>query len=136
MQLLLGIDFGLAKAGVAIGSLVPTTPLDEIRYANQDELLRRLHRVIDQERPEGIVIGWPADHVTVSTPQTEVIRKFGDRLGAAVSLPVMYHPETLTTQLATKRMVRDGISKMKRRTVEDSYAAAAILDDYIEGVGG
>lgn len=133
-NLLLGIDFGTAKAGVAIGSLLPSTPLDVIRYSTHEDLLQRLLGIIKTEHPNGIVIGWPADHLAMTTPQTEYIRKFGERLSQLSSLPVVYHPETLTTQIATKRMLAEGISKVRRRQVEDSYAAAAILDNYLLGV--
>lgn len=112
--------------------MVPTRPLPVIRYTQRDFLYQQLQRVVEQERPEGILLGWPADHLGLSTPQTEVIRQFAERLGGLVGLPVAYHPETLTTQLAQQRMLEAGVSKQKRREVEDSYAAAAILDDYLE----
>lgn len=131
---LLCLDYGLAKVGVAIGSLVPSTPLDVIRYSSQDQLIASIQKVIEQERPEGILIGWPADHLTTSTKQTDQIKAFGDTLGSLTRLPVVYYPETLTTQSATKRMIADGVSQKRRREKEDSYAAAAILDSYLEAL--
>lgn len=133
-SLLLGVDYGTAKAGVAIGSLIPSQPLDVIHYDNQQQLLDRLMSVIQTEKPNGIVIGWPADHLTISTPQTENIRKFGEQLSQAAQLPVVYQVETLTTQLAMRKMLAAGIAKHKRRLIEDSYAASVILDDYLQGV--
>lgn len=133
-QLLLCIDYGSAKVGVAVGSITPSSPLAVVRFQSKSELLSRLQTIIDQERPVGIVIGWPADHLTMTTPQTETIRQFGEQLSQQVKLPVVYHPETLTTQMATQRMLAAGISKSRRREVEDSFAAAAILDDYLVGV--
>jgi putative Holliday junction resolvase len=132
--LLLCIDYGTAKVGVAVGSLLPTTPLEVVRYANPDELYQRLLQLVKAEQPVGMVIGWPADHLTIATPQTEQIRLFGEHLGRLTGLPIVYHPETLTTQTAMKRMLAAGVSKQRRRQVEDSYAAAAILDDYLLGV--
>jgi putative holliday junction resolvase len=131
---LLCLDYGTAKVGVAVGSLVPSTPLDVIRYGSRNQLLREVQKVVQQERPEGILLGWPADHLTISTKQTEVIRAFGDELGRLTSLPVIYYPETLTTQQATKKMIAAGVSMKRRREMEDSFAAAAILDSYLEGL--
>jgi putative Holliday junction resolvase len=133
-RFLICFDFGLAKVGVAVGSLVPTTPLPVIRYARPQQLLDMAQQAIASERPEGIVLGWPADHLTISTPQTETIRRFGESLSGLTGLPAVYHPETLTTQLAQKRMIAAGVSKSRRRELEDSYAAAAILDDYLESI--
>ena len=132
--LLLCLDYGTAKVGVAIGSLVPSQPLEVVRYGSLPELESRLRQIVEQERPEGMVIGWPADTLSENTVQTEVIRRFGEQFGQSMGLPVVYFPETLTTQLASQKMIEAGISKMKRREVEDSYAAAAILDSYLESI--
>ena len=126
------IDYGLAKVGVAVGSSWPSTPLEVVRYNNRQELLDRIVHIVQAEKPEGIVIGWPAEHLTVSTPQTENIRLFGEELGQRLGLSVVYYPETLTTQLAQKRMIDEGVSKQRRRELEDGYAASVILDDYLQ----
>ena len=131
---LLCLDYGLAKVGVAVGSIAPTTPLDVIRYSSLDQLLAMVQRVVIQERPEGILIGWPADHLSSSTKQTDQIKAVGDMLGRLTGLPVVYYPETLTTQAATKRMIADGVAQKRRREMEDSYAAAVILDSYLQGL--
>jgi putative Holliday junction resolvase len=130
--LLLCIDFGLAKVGVAVGSMLPSTPLEVMRYSSHEQLIEGLAKVVAVERPEGVVIGWPAEHLTISTPQTEIIFKFGEEIGGLWQLPVVYYPETLTTQLAQRRMIAAGISKQRRRLLEDGYAAAVILDDYLQ----
>ncbi len=132
--LLLCLDYGLAKVGVAVGSLVPSTPLDVIRYSTSDQLMSAIVKVVSTEKPQAIVLGWPADHLTQSTPQTEKIRVFGQALGRLTRLPVVYYPETLTTQTATKRMIAAGVPKKRRRDKEDSYAAAVILDSYLQGL--
>ena len=59
---------------------------------------------------------------------------FGEALGRLTGLPVVYYPETLTTQAATKRMIADGVPQKRRREMEDSYAAAVILDGYLQGL--
>lgn len=129
---LMCIDYGLAKVGVAVGSSWPSTPLEVVRYGNRQELLDRLARIAEMEHPEGVLIGWPAEHLTVSTPQTENIRLFGEELGNRLGLSVVYYPETLTTQMAQRRMIDEGVSKQRRRDLEDGYAAAVILDDYLQ----
>ena len=131
---LLCLDYGLAKVGVAVGSLIPATPLDVIRYSSPDQLMSAVLRVVEIEKPQGIVLGWPMDHLTQSTTQTEKIRVFGEALGRLTRLPVVYYPETLTTQTATKRMIADGIPPKRRREMEDSYAAAVILESYLQGL--
>lgn len=126
------IDYGKSKIGVAVGSMVPTTPLEVIRYSNRDFLINQLQFIIEQEKPDELLLGWPLEHLHQSSEQAEEIRQFGDMLGRLTGLPVVYYPETLTTQLAERRMIEAGISKKRRREVEDSFAAAAILDSYLE----
>jgi putative Holliday junction resolvase len=128
------VDYGAAKVGVAVGSLVPTAPISVIYFSQRAVLLQQLVVITQQEHAAKIVVGWPADHIDETTPQTEQIRLFGEELGRLAGLLVVYYPETLTTQLAQKRMIQAGVSKLRRRKVEDSYAAAAILDMYLENL--
>lgn len=131
---LLALDYGKAKVGVAVGSLVPSMPLEVVRYSSDDFLVREVLRIVEQERPEGLLLGWPADYLNKSTPQTEEIQSFGEMLSGLTSLPVIYYPETLTTQLAERRMIEAGLSQKRRKEMGDSYAAAAILDSYLESL--
>jgi putative Holliday junction resolvase len=130
----MAVDYGSAKVGLAVGSLVPSTPLEVVHYADQPELIHRLVTAATRERAAGIVIGWPADHLGITTPQTAIIQRFGDQLSQASKLPVIFYPETLTTHIATQKMIEAGIAKERRRRVEDSFAAAAILDDYLTSI--
>lgn len=129
--LILCLDYGQAKVGLAIGSLRPATPLDVIRYHSQAELKAALVRVVNIEKPDLLLFGWPADDLSQSTPATDRIRQLAEELHGQTGLLAAYHPETLTTKKALTAMLKQGVSQKRRRQMEDSYAAAAILDDYL-----
>lgn len=132
LPLLLCLDYGKAKVGLAVGSMTPATPLEVIRYNSHIELLSRLKTIIDQQRPEALLWGWPADDLQTHTPATDHIQKLANQLSDSTGLPSLFHPETLTTKQAMSMMIAAGLSQKRRRLMEDSYAAAAILNHYLE----
>lgn len=126
------LDYGTSKVGLAIGSMTPSRPLEVIRYNSQVELISRIVTVVDQERPEALLWGWPADNLQTNTPATQTIAKLAELVSRQTSLPSHFHSEIMTTKQAMAMMIASGLSQKRRRLLEDSYAAAAILNHYLE----
>ncbi|TEU02025.1 Holliday junction resolvase RuvX, partial [Candidatus Woesebacteria bacterium] len=86
----------------------------------------KIIKIIKKEKVNKIVIG-------VSEGQIgEESKKFGEKLGKKVNLPVHFQDETLTTQDAQALSIIAGIKRKKRRALEDAYSAALILRNYLD----
>ena len=49
-----------------------------------------------------------------------------------MAIPVIYQDERLTTKESQRLSIEAGIKRKKRRTLEDAYSAALILQAYLE----
>lgn len=119
----LGIDFGTAHIGLAFSEHMLATPLPSLQ--NDAALISSLTSLIQKEGITEIICGIPEG---VIAPQ---VAAFAAKLKLAVGLPVILHPETLSTKaaIAGLREVGAPIKKLKN---DHAYAACLILEDYLE----
>lgn len=120
----LGIDFGLRRIGFAVSDGELATPL---RTVNVKGLHNAVEVVLDlsvKENIEKIIVGLPEG-------------KFGNTVLGFINnlrkkgLDVESSDETLSSRKAIERMIELN-TPMKKRKVNDSTAAAIILQDYLD----
>ncbi|EKD94203.1 MAG: hypothetical protein ACD_27C00007G0002 [uncultured bacterium] len=121
----LGIDYGLAHLGLALAEHTLATPLPFL--PNDSKLLSRLHSLCSQHQVTQIIVGLPTG------PLESAVRQFALLLQNHLALPVTLHDETLSSYEAQQKLRHPGVSAHKRRH-DHSYAAALILEDYLESV--
>jgi putative Holliday junction resolvase len=123
---LLGIDYGLKKIGLALAEGKLAEPYRVIRFESEEEAIRKICRVAAEEKINQIVIG-------VSEGKSEELaRIFGGKLSKKVKVPVVYSDETLSTQTAQEMSIAAGIGRKKRKTLEDAFAAAVMLQLFVD----
>jgi putative Holliday junction resolvase len=123
---ILGIDYGRRKIGIALGDERLVEGLTVIRYEDEKKALEKIIKIIKKEKVNEIVIGISEGQIG------EESRKFGEKLGKKVNLPVHFQDETLTTWDAQALSIIAGIKRKKRRALEDAYSAALILQNYLD----
>ncbi|MEE4638152.1 MAG: Holliday junction resolvase RuvX [Wenzhouxiangella sp.] len=138
---LLAIDYGTRKTGVAIGHRLTGSarPLEPIRYRRPEALISGLAEVIGQWQPERIVVGLPLDGHGQETSMSRAIRRFAVSLSTiAPDCPVEFHDERMSSEQAARGYAeRRGQGRARRRDVErlDSMAAAVILESWMSQHG-
>jgi putative Holliday junction resolvase len=127
MSKTLGIDFGLKKIGLAITEGHLAQPLGVLKVKGRpDQLLPQINFLCQKEEINQIIIGLPESGLVV------MIKEFGKNLSKLTHLPVVYQPETLTTQEAIVKMKQAGLRKKNRKKKEDAIAAALILQSWLD----
>jgi putative Holliday junction resolvase len=129
-MVILGIDFGLKKIGLALAQDDLIQVLGVVR--NSPKVFDELEEICKKNEVERIVIGISAGPLSLK------IKKFARKLSSGLSLPVEFQDETLTSRQAIVKMIEEGIKKKKRGKLEDAAAAACILKEYLlrkEGEG-
>jgi putative transcription antitermination factor YqgF len=124
-QILLAFDPGLSYIGVAIsheGKLAE--PLTTIEAHN---LINQIKPLIEKYHPNTIVIGEPD-----AGPVRDLALVLKDEISQIFSGKIILHPEDLSSQEATKKMVEGGMAKQRRREGSHAAAAALILQDYLD----
>lgn len=140
-QILIGIDYGLRRVGVAAGDTLTcrARPLPAIPAHDGVPDWVQLDRLCKDIGPARIVVGCPY-HIDGSEGDwTKRVRNFAADLGKRWSLPVSLVDERFTSQDA-KTELRDarasGVrSKRVVRAAIDSGAAALILERWMSGEG-
>ena len=121
----LGIDFGLRKIGLATSEGEIAAPLTVLHVKNKTDALKKIREVIDKKSIDEVVIGLPESGI-----RSKVLR-FADKLKLTTSVKIV--EETLTSYNAKRQMIEQGLSRRKR-TEEDAYSAALILQEYLDNL--
>ncbi|MBM3209763.1 Holliday junction resolvase RuvX [Candidatus Saccharibacteria bacterium] len=128
----LALDIGEKRIGVARGdsNVKIAVPLSAIHVDGGEKNL--LHKLLQQEMPAAVVVGWPRNSRGEPTAQTAYVQHVIEEL--AIEVPIIYQDESLTSVIAKERR---GDSKQTRKSGQiDSEAASIILQDYLEETYG
>jgi putative Holliday junction resolvase len=116
---ILGIDYGKRKVGIAFADGLLAEPVEVVHYSNSEELEKRINELTEKYAAEKIVVGVSEGEIGAES------EKFAKSIGAETS------DETLSTQDAQRLSREAGIPQKKRRKMEDAYAAAVMLQSYL-----
>jgi putative Holliday junction resolvase len=86
--------------------------------------LAAIVRLVEERGAERVIVGLPLTLRGEEGEQAGRARRFAERLGRRVSVPVELHDERLTTRLA---------ERTGGETDADSRAAAHLLESYLAG---
>lgn len=126
--MILGIDYGKKKIGIAYSEGITASPLGSItnaptRLVQLKELIQSVNQ-LDQPI-QTIVIGLP------NSPLDQEIKQFASELADYFQTTTIFEDEFNSTQEAFQAMLDSGISRKKRRK-DDSNAATTILQRYLD----
>lgn len=135
----LGIDFGARRIGLATGNTVTGTarPLHTIRHdgRNEDNPLEDIDLVIGEWRPGRIVVGLPLAADGSETDMSRAARGFAADLQARHrEIPVEFQDERYSSRMAGAQFAqarRDGHARRRDARNLDSVAAAIIVESWL-----
>ena len=130
---ILGFDFGLKNIGVAVGQEITQTanPLTVIKARDGIPNWDEIKKLLDQWRPNLLVVGLPLNMDDSEQEMTAAARKFGNRLNGRFQIPVEWHDERLSTYEALEQLgVRNKLQANNRDDV-DRISAQLILQSWL-----
>jgi len=130
----LGLDIGETRVGVAVsdaagGVASPVTVLDARALAAD---VGPLARLVSEYEVGTLVVGLPVTMAGGEGPQAQATRRYAERLADAVSLPVVYWDERLSSAEARRLMRGAGMSERDMRGAVDKVAAAIVLQGWLD----
>jgi putative Holliday junction resolvase len=136
-QRILAIDYGRVRHGLAVsdGLGMASHPLPALQRKDPAQDLRRLAQLAEERDVRRIVLGLPLNMDGSEGLMAAEVRRFGEKLGAALGLPVLYEDERLSTDEAESRLKDRGLRPSKRRRLRDSLAAAVVLQALLDREG-
>ena len=131
----LGIDYGEARAGIAITDELQITAqgLRTIHHNGNDKvLLAELDEIVKQYEIETIVVGMPLHMDGNKSKRAEITEKFIHKLKCKFNkIKIVSQDERLTTVQAHKTMIDLDINKKRKKELVDTISAVYILETYI-----
>ena len=126
---LLGLDVGSKTIGLALSdtTLTVASPLETIRRGKFRADAARLKEIVDTETVGGFVIGLPVNMDGSEGPRCQSTRAFARNLTGAVTLPIAFWDERLSTAAVERTLIEADRSRARRKELVDKMAAAYIL---------
>ena len=130
----LAIDLGRARMGLAVSEA--GTPLalphSVVERLGTRRDIAQLLPLCDRLKVAAIVVGLPMEQETDAS-SARLCRQFAAALVAAQARPVWLVDEADTTTVAHAELRMLGMKAAKRRTQVDKFAAAVILQRFLDG---
>lgn len=121
---ILGIDYGDKRVGLALAALDSiAAPYLILANKSFDSLLAELKKIIIAENIEIVVVGLPHSLSGQTNERLLLTEKFIDQLTQNLKVKVFTVDEQYTSKLYSQQGVKKDL---------DKYAAAAILDTWLE----
>ena len=132
----LGLDLGSRTLGMALSDKngVIASNYKVIHHMEEyDKLLEEVKKVVEEEKVDIVVLGFPKNMNNTIGPKGELSLSFQKKLEELLSIPVVLQDERLTTKTATDLLIEGNVSRKNRKKVVDSVAASIILQTYLDG---
>jgi putative holliday junction resolvase len=131
----LGIDLGTKRIGIAASDRSGTiaSPLTVLqRCGSQGGDHRNIAKIVVEEEAVAIVVGLPLNMDGSEGKAAQSARAEVERMATVVGVPVYVHDERLTTIAADRVMMEQNMNAQARRKVVDKWAAAVILQAWLD----
>lgn len=133
MKNFLGIDYGTKRIGLAVNVASLVEPLLVLNNQLSDdhptasvEVISKIAQICLDQKIETIVLGYSEAQMAKKT------KLFAEILKNNIDLPIIFSDETLSSHEVNRRMKEASFSLKKRQGSIDHYAAALILEDFLE----
>ena len=132
----MGIDFGLRRIGIALSDSLKMFAYAHVTIPNNSSTFIELEKIIKEKNVIKVILGFPDENHISKTSVVNDIKKFKDSLEKKFLLPVELWDETFTSAMAQKKIIESVNKKGKRKNkgLLDMYAAAIILQEYLDTI--
>jgi len=131
---LLGLDYGTRRVGVAVSTREQTIACPLENYTRQGKRPdgARLAALADEYRAVGVVVGLPV-HMSGDVGQkAREAMQFGRWVGQVTGLPVQFWDERYTSSLADDLLQQGEFSRKQRQARRDKLAAQIMLQSFLD----
>lgn len=130
----LGFDYGERRIGIAVGQTITghASPLETITAINQKPDWTKIQKIIQEWRPDALIIGIPYHLDGKPSEMTEKAERFGRQLEGRFNLPVKTVNETLSSYEAEQELQKKVKISQHNKQEIDKMSAAIIVQSWLE----
>ncbi len=133
-MVIMSIDYGDSRTGISAcdKNEILASPVCVINEKYFPKLFDKTISVIEEKKPEIIVMGYPKNMDGTCGERCEKCKDFADKITAETGIQTVLWDERLTTVSAYKSLHEADFHGKKTRKVIDAVAAVTILQSYID----
>jgi len=130
---ILGIDYGDARIGIAVSDIMGWTAqgVGTIYNKGWTKLVAELEKILNEYKPEKIVLGLPKNMDGTLGFRAEATYEFAENLKTIFSGEIIFRDERLTTVGASRFLNETNTRGKNRKQVIDTVSACLILEGYL-----
>tara|TARA_Y100000996_G_C22546901_1_gene652180 strand:- start:1037 stop:1453 length:417 start_codon:yes stop_codon:yes gene_type:complete len=134
LKRVLALDYGDRKIGVALSDpmKIIASPLKIIVNSNFKTILVEINDLIKEFNISLILVGIPITMKNTYSQQTNKVIEFVDLLKDNLSIEVKTYDERLTSKMAKKILINQGIKTGHNKQEIDKVSAAIFLQNYLD----
>ncbi len=134
--ILIGIDFGLRRIGVAVGQTLTghANPITIVSARNGAPDWSVLDKIIREWQPLALIVGIPLNMDSSAQPLTHKARRFALSLKQRYALPVHGVDERLTSFEVRQTLFDAGGYKAIKKNPVDALAAKIMLESWMREI--
>ena len=131
----MGIDFGLARIGIALSDDTKflATPYETYKRKSEEFDINYLIEIIKTKKVDEIVCGLPINMAGEEQEIAKHTREFMSKLNEHISISIKFVDERLSSLMAEEMLKETERDWKKRKEKLDAVAASIILQDYLDG---
>jgi len=126
---ILALDVGERRIGVARATTMARLASPLVTIERGPHTMDDIRKLVSDEGAATLVVGLPRGLNGQSTEQTRTVQAFGDELAAALSMPVHWQDEAVTSRQAEAELQSRG--KPYAKGDIDALSAVYILEDFL-----
>ena len=132
---ILGIDYGLKRIGIACTDELNifSYPLLQIKNKDDNSHFDEILEVISQRPIDLILIGIPFKDDGRLKIQDH-IEKFSEELSKLIDIKILHWDENFTSDEAEDFLIKNNVSRKKRKNLKDKLAASNIINSYLRSL--
>jgi len=128
MNMVLGIDYGQSKVGLAMADSETRMAFSYTTLDNDRNFLQKLEEIVKKENISTVIIGIPS---YINREQAVYPgEKLGEFLKKKMEIEIEYQSEMFTTREAQRNLIERGVKGIKK--YDDQEAAKLILQGWLD----
>ena len=130
----MGIDFGLARIGIALSDDTKflASPYLTYKRKNEQEDLTYFVNLINEKKVDEIVCGLPYNMQGEEQEIAQKTREFMQKIQYLTNIKIEFFDERLSSSMAEEMLRETERDWKKRKEKLDAVAASIILQDYLD----
>mgnify|MGYP003312555592 CR=1 FL=1 len=130
----IGIDFGMARIGIALSDETKflATPYETYHRISEEQDLNHIAEIIKNNKVDEVVCGLPMNMQGEEQEIAVKTREFMAKLQTKTDIEPVFVDERLSSVLAQEFLAEREKDWKKRKEKLDSVAASIILQDYLD----